>query len=222
MIKSSTPIRIILADDHEIFRDGFRVMLRKQPSVQLIGEASDGAGLIEKVRELKPDVVITDINMPRIDGIEATKKLVAENPQEKIIALSMHDQDNLIIEMLEAGAMGYLVKNAQKEEIIEAIKTVFAGENYYCSTTTDKLAVSIGNSKYQPARKSTLPLLTEREKQIMCYLCSQMSNKEIAEQMNLSVRTIEGYRESIFEKIKVKNIAGMVVYAVKNKIYKPD
>lgn len=222
MTKSSTPIRIVLADDHEIFRDGFRVMLRKQPSVQLVAEASNGIELIEKVRQFSPDVVVTDINMPHLDGIEATHRLIDEFPTIKIVALSMHDQDNLIIEMLEAGAKGYLLKNAHKEEIIAAIKAAYADENYYCSTTTTKLAVSIGKSKHRPARKVIEPVLTEREKIVMCYICSQMSNKEIAQTMNLSVRTIEGYREAIFEKIKVRNIAGMVVYAVKNKIYQPD
>lgn len=222
MIKSSTPIRIILADDHEIFRDGFRVMLRKQPSVQLIGEASNGLELLEKVRELNPDVIVTDISMPYMDGIEATHKLVDEFPTIKIVALSMHDQDDLIIEVLEAGAKGYLLKNAHKDEIIAAVKSAFADENYYCANTSNKLAVSIGKSKHKSIRRVVEPILTEKEKLVMRYICSQMSNKEIGEKMNLSIRTIEGYREAIFEKINVKNIAGMVVYAVKHKIYLPD
>jgi len=222
MIKSTTPIRVIVADDHEIFRDGFRVMLRKQPAFEIVAEAADGVELIERVREHQPDVVITDINMPRMDGIEATKRLVNEFPLINIIALSMYDQDNLIVEMVEAGARGYLLKNAHKEEIITAIKTVFAGEEYYCSSTSEKLAISIGKSRHRPARRQVEPLLTEREKEVMRYICSQLSNKEIAAKMNLSIRTIEGYRENILLKIRAKNIAGMVVYAVKNKIYQPD
>ena len=110
MQKTIPPIKLILADDHEIFRDGFRAMIKKQPSVQLIGEAGDGEELIKICRDLKPDVVITDIKMPRMDGVEATKKLTEEMPEVGIIALSMFDEENLIVEMLEAGARGYLLK----------------------------------------------------------------------------------------------------------------
>ena len=121
-MKTANPIRIILADDHEIFRDGFKAMLKKQPSVELIGEASDGEELVEVTRQLNPDVVVTDIKMPRMDGLQATRILSKEFPQIGIIALSMIDEENLIIDMMEAGAKGYLLKNAHKNEIIEAIK----------------------------------------------------------------------------------------------------
>ena len=115
MMKTIAPIRIVLADDHEIFRDGFKVMIKKQPSVQLVGEAANGEELIRQTRELKPDVVITDIKMPVMDGVEATKQLTSEFPEIGIIALSMFDEENLIVEMLEAGAKGYLLKNAHKD-----------------------------------------------------------------------------------------------------------
>src|SRR5690348_4606233 len=131
-MKITNPIRIILADDHEIFRDGFKAMIRKQPSVDLIGEASNGEELVEITRRLKPDVVVTDIKMPRMDGLQATKILCAEFPQMGIVALSMIDEENLIIDMMEAGAKGYLLKNAHKDEIIEAIKAVHNDQIYYC------------------------------------------------------------------------------------------
>src|SRR5215207_1311812 len=123
-MKPIPPIRIVLADDHEIFRDGFKVMIKKQPSVQLVGEAANGEELIALTSQLRPDVIITDIKMPVMDGIEATKRLTADFPEIGIIALSMFDEENLIVEMLEAGAKGYLLKNAHKDEILEAIKTV--------------------------------------------------------------------------------------------------
>jgi DNA-binding NarL/FixJ family response regulator len=221
MINSSTPIRIVLADDHEIFRDGFKVMMKKQPAIQLVAEAANGEELIEITRQHQPDVVITDIKMPKMDGIQAARKLIDELPMTKIIALSMFDEENLIVEMLETGARGYLLKNAQKEEIIEAIKTVYAGEVFHCAATSVKLAQLIAKSRYNPYRKEVLPELTDREKEVVQYICKQMTNKEIAETMNLSVRTIEGYRDRIQEKLMVKNVAGMVVYAIKYKIYQP-
>ncbi|MGZ8543871.1 MAG: response regulator transcription factor [Flavisolibacter sp.] len=213
------PIKIILADDHEIFRDGFRVMIKKQPSVILAGEASNGEELIELAYKLNPDVVVTDIKMPRLDGLEATKRLTRELPGIGIIALSMSDEENLIVDMLEAGAKGYLLKNAHKEEIIEAIKTVNAGQSYYCNDTSLKLAEMIGKSRHGHLLRNKKPEFTEKEVEVIRCICQQMTNKEIASQLHLSIRTIEGYRDRIQEKIGAKNAAGIVVYAIKNKIY---
>ena len=221
-MKTATPIRIVLADDHEIFRDGFRVMIKKQPSVHLIGEASNGEELIKITHQLKPDVIVTDIKMPKVDGIEATKQLSNDFPYIGIIALSMFDEENLIVEMLEAGAKGYLLKNAHKDEIIEAIKEVNNNHTYYCNDTSAKLANLITKSKFRPAMKIVKPEFSEKEIAIIRYICQQLSNKEIANNLNLSIRTIEGYRDRILEKIDARNAAGIVVYAIKNNIYKVE
>jgi DNA-binding NarL/FixJ family response regulator len=218
-MKSKTPIKIVLADDHEIFRDGFKVMIRKQPSVQLLGEASNGAELLELSRQLRPDVVVTDIKMPGIDGIAATKKLVEEFPSIGIIALSMFDEEQLIVEMLEAGAKGYLLKNAHKDEIIEAIKTVYNDQTYYCDSTSAKLAQMIARSRFREQHRTKKLDFSEKEFAVIRYICQEMSNKQIAGELNLSIRTIEGYRDRIQEKIGAKNAAGIVVYAIKNNIY---
>jgi DNA-binding NarL/FixJ family response regulator len=214
------PIRIVLADDHEIFRDGFRVMLKKQPTIELIGEAGDGDELIELVKQKQPDVVVTDIKMPRTDGIQATKHLSANYPEIGIIALSMFDEENLIIDMLEAGAKGYLLKNAHKNEIVNAVETVFKKQTYYCNHTSRKLTRLIAESNFNPNRRSLQPDFSERELNVIRFVCQEMSNKEIAEKIGLSVRTVEGYRERIQEKINAKNTAGIVVYAIKNRIYR--
>ncbi len=213
------PIKIVLADDHEIFRDGFRVMIKKQPSVVLAGEASNGEELIELAQKLNPDVVVTDIKMPKLDGLEATKRLTRDMPGIGIIALSMSDEENLIVDMLEAGAKGYLLKNAHKEEIIEAIKTVKMGQSYYCNDTSLKLAEMIGKSRHGQVIRNKKPEFTEKDLEVIRCICKQMSNKEIALQLHLSIRTIEGYRDRIQEKIGARNAAGIVVYAIKNKIY---
>src|SRR5438309_1710008 len=148
MTQNTKPITLVLADDHEIFRDGFRSMIRKQPAVVLAGEAADGEELIEIGLRLKPDIIITDIKMPKLDGIEATKRLLKELPETGIIALSMFDEENLIVDMMEAGARGYLLKNAHKTEIMEAINTVHSGQTYYCSETSARLAQMIAKSRF--------------------------------------------------------------------------
>jgi DNA-binding NarL/FixJ family response regulator len=154
-----------------------------------------------------------------MDGIEATKQIRKEFPGLGIIAFSMFDEDNLIVDMLEAGAKGYLLKNAQKEEIIAAIKTVNKGEPYYCRETTHKLAEMIANSNFNQGKKNAVPDLSEREISIIRLICEEYSNKEIAEMLDLSKRTIEDYREKILEKIDAKNSAGIVVFAIRNKIF---
>jgi DNA-binding NarL/FixJ family response regulator len=219
-MKSMTPIKIILADDHEIFRDGFKAMLRKQPSVELIGEASDGEELVELTRKLKPDVVVTDIKMPKMDGLQATKILSEEFPGIGIVALSMIDEENLIIDMMEAGAKGYLLKNAHKNEIIEAIKAVDEGHIYYCDGTSARLSRMIAESNKIPfGKKTSRPELSQKEIDVILLICQEKTNKEIADRLNLSIRTIEGYRDRIFEKIGARNSAGVVIYAIRNKIY---
>lgn len=213
------PIRIVLADDHEIYRDGFKGILKKQSGIELVGEAENGEELIALAHKHNPDVIVTDIKMPKVDGIEATKRLTQELPHISIIALSMFDEEDLIIDMLEAGARGYLLKNAHKDEIITAIHTVSKNQNYYCNHTSRKLTKMLAESSYNPSKKLQKPEFTERELAVIKYICQEFSNKEIASALKLSVRTIEGYREKIQEKIHARNTAGIVVYAIKNKIY---
>jgi len=139
-MKLTIPIKLVIADDHEIYRDGLKIMLRRQPDIEVIGEAANGRELIALIERTKPDIVLTDIVMPVMDGIDATRLLRQQYPSINIIALSMFDQDNLIIEMLESGAKGYLLKNADKAEIIDAIKSVYKDIPYYCRSTSVKLA----------------------------------------------------------------------------------
>ena len=222
-MKATNPIKIILADDHEIFRDGFKAMLRKQPSVELVGEAADGEELVELTRQKQPDVVVTDVKMPRMDGLQATKIISKEFPDIGIIALSMIDEENLIIDMMEAGARGYLLKNAHKNEIIDAIKAVYSGNIYYCDSASAKLTRMIANSdRISFNKKAPRPELSQKEVDVIQLICEEMTNKEIADKLNLSTRTIEGYRDRIQEKINAKNSAGIVVYAIKHRIYKID
>ena len=215
-------ISLIIADDHEIFRDGLALMLSKQEHISLLGQAENGRELIELVDQLHPDLVITDIKMPQLDGIKATRLLLQQNPDLKIIALSMFDEENLIVEMLEAGAKGYLLKNADKKEILEAINTVWGDNIFYCRHTSAKLASMIVKSRFDPHKKRQEIVFTDREKEIIKLICRQLTAQQIGNQLFLSKRTVEGYRTKIMEKMEVKNTAGVVIFALKNNMIKEE
>ena len=215
-------ICLLIADDHEIFRDGLALMLSKQENITLAGQAADGQELLRLAELHKPDMVLTDIKMPLLDGISATRILLRENPGLKIIALSMFEEENLIVEMLEAGAKGYLLKNADKKEILEAILTVYEGNIFYCKHTTARLASMIVKSKFDPLKKSPETLFTQREKEIIRLICRQNTAQEIGEHLFLSKRTVEGYRTRILEKMDVKNTAGVVVFALKHNMIREE
>jgi DNA-binding NarL/FixJ family response regulator len=211
-------IRLVIADDHEIFRDGLALMLSKQDTVVLAGQAADGEELLQLVAETQPDIVLTDIKMPRLGGIPASRTLLKRYPKLKIIALSMFDEEDLIVEMLEAGAKGYLLKNADKKEILEAIVTVYEGNIFYCKHTTAQLAALIVKSKFDLQKKAQEPVFTEREKEIIRLICRQHTAQEIGVLLYLSKRTVEGYRTRILEKMEVKNTAGVVIFALKHHL----
>jgi DNA-binding NarL/FixJ family response regulator len=219
-MRDTTGIRLLMADDHEIFRDGFKLMLTKYPDIHLVGEAENGRELLELAQELLPDVIITDIKMPVMDGVEATKKIITSFPDMGIIGLSMFDEDDLIIDMLEAGARGYLIKNAGKDQITEAIRTVYQGDPYYCKTTSHKLTSMIARSRFNPYKKAAKVEFSEREIEIIDLVCRECTNKEISDKLFISVRTVEGHRLKILEKMNVKNTVGLVVYALKMGIVK--
>ncbi len=217
-------LKVIIADDHEIYRDGLKMVLKKERWLDVVGEARNGKELVQLAKKLVPDVIITDIVMPEMDGIEALKQIMKKNPQTCAIALSMFNEDTMIVEMLEAGALGYLLKNAEKEEITEAIKAVYKNQPYYCRTTSAKLVNLISKSRFNPYKNHPVLQFSDKEIALIKLICKEKSNKEISEELFLSSRTIEGYRTRIMHKMAVKSTVGIVVYAIKTGIYKvvPD
>lgn len=213
-------IKVIIADDHEVYRDGLRTMLSKNENIEVVGEAGDGNELIRITNRTNPDIILTDIIMPSMNGIEATKYLTQNVPAVSVIALSMFNEDNLILDMLEAGAKGYLLKNANKSEIIEAVKSVYHNTPYYCRSTSIKLARLIASSKFNPFHKVEKISFNDKEIQIIRLICEELTNKEIANKLFLSIRTVEGYRQKIMEKTTAKTTAGIVIYAIKHGMYK--
>ena len=206
-------IKIALADDHQLFRSGLRAMLKDLEDFEIIYEADNGRELLDKISgKLKPDVILLDIKMPEINGFETVVFIKEHYPSIKIIVLSMFSDEASVMKMVKEGVEGYLLKDANKQEFIDALRTVSDNEVYYSTVVNKVIQKSFINKKPITIR------LSENEIQFLMLLCQQMSNKEIAEKMNLSVRTIDGYRDHLFEKLNVKSRIGLVLYAIKNKI----
>lgn len=212
-------IQLLIADDHEVYRDGLKTLLEKSADLEVIGEAANGKELISLCHHKAPDVILTDIMMPVMDGIEATQLITRYFPAVRVIALSMFNQDNLILDMLNAGAMGYLIKNAHKTEILEAIHSVYRNTPYYCKSTSMKLAKLIGSSHFGQKARDKISF-TEKEMEIIHHICEEKTSKEIADEMHLSARTVEEYRQRIKDKMEVKGTTGIVIYAIRHNLYK--
>lgn len=211
-----TPIRLAIADDHKIFREGLKALLGDYPQVQVQVEAASGRHLLETLPQHPVDVVLMDINMPGIDGLQATRLVLAQHPATHVLALSMHDEDKYIVDMMKAGARGYLLKSAEPDEIIEAIGAVYRKGFYFNESLSATLVKQLLGQSPAPLQHEAE--LNERETAVLRLLCQEFSNAEIADQLFLSVRTVEGYRTRLFEKIGARNIVGLVIYAVKKGV----
>lgn len=212
-------INLAIADDHKIFREGLKAILEDHPGFRIILEAGNGRELIQLLAEKKPDVVLMDIKMPEMDGMQATSYIQEHFPGIKILALSMYHEDKYIVNMMKAGASGYILKNAEPREIVEAVTTVHAREFYFnerLSVTLVKQLLGERDGIQGDAAENID--LNERETEVLALICQECTNQEIAERLFLSVRTVEGYRTRLFEKIGSKNVAGLVIYAIKHGI----
>ncbi|MCK9404143.1 MAG: response regulator transcription factor [Chitinophagaceae bacterium] len=210
-------IRVLIADDHCLFRTGLRTLLAQVKNLEIVGEAINGQDLIRRSIELSPDVILTDINMPVMDGIMATRELVRRKINNRVIVLSAYGKEEPILQMLEAGALGYILKTADTAEISEAIYTVYQHKPYFCKEISERLTEIVSRNYLLP-HKSEL-FFSEREKDIMRLICREYTSKEIAYSLHLSKRTVEGHRTRIMDKIGAKSIAGIITYALEKEIY---
>ncbi len=212
-------ITVIIADDHDIYRDGLCMLLAKDPLIRVLGDAVNGKQLLRLFKEFHPDIVITDLRMPELDGVSAIREMVQLKQDAKIIALSTFDSDTMVTDALEAGAMGYIVKNADRGEITEAIRMVYAGNPYYCKTTSNRLIRLIAKSDFNPYKISGSKLFSDKEREIIKLICDEKTSKEIGDALFMSPRTVEGHRTKILEKMNVKTTAGIAIYALKNGLF---
>jgi DNA-binding NarL/FixJ family response regulator len=215
------PYTIIIADDHQIFRDGFKLLLKKlkTENLQLLAEAENGQQLVDLVARYQPDIVITDIQMPVLDGIEATRQIKQLGGKTAVIALSMFNQDDQVLEMLHAGASGYLLKNTSKAELQKALNIVRRGGIYFSPETSAELTKTIRAASKPQVEKIKF---TSREVDILYHMCKGLTNKEIGDQLHLSTRTVETHRQNLLEKTDTKNSVGLTIYAIKHGVIELD
>ena len=212
-------IRIILADDHEILREGLRRMIEREPNMEVVGEAQDGRTLVEMAVSLKPDVIVMDITMPDLNGMDATRQILAKMPQIKILALSMHEDRKYVTGMLEAGASGYLLKGCKFDELVTAIQTIMLRRVYLSPQIADMVVK--GYLDKSP-RRFAEPVLSDREREVLQLLAEGHSIKETAFKLGISAKTVETHRRHIMEKLQIDNASEIVKYALREGLITLD
>ena len=217
------PIRILIADDHQLLREGIRNFLSLEPDFEIIGEAANGEEAIARTVELRPDVLLLDINMPKASGIEVASRLKESCPEVRILALTIHDDQNYMMNMIQSGAAGYLLKDVEPSMMVQAVRRVYAGESYVEPSLTKKLFQGITNreeKKVAPAAPGITEgeRLSTREIEVLRLIGKGMSNAEIARTLYLSEKTVKNHLTNIFRKIDVTDRTQAVLYAIKHKI----
>lgn len=208
--------KIILVDDHTLFRNGLRILLDASGEYEVVAEAANGKEFLYLLTKYNPDVVLLDIEMPVMDGIEAASKAIEMYPSLKIITLSMYGEEYYYYGMVDAGVKGFLLKNSDIKEVMQAIDTVYSGSNYFSSELLDNLVMNFRTKSNHHQKEQDL--LSSREIEILILICKGYSNQEIGETLSISKRTVDKHRANILEKSECKNTAQLVVFAIKNKL----
>ncbi|HQG55922.1 MAG TPA: response regulator transcription factor [Bacteroidales bacterium] len=209
-------IKIIIVDDHHLFRNGLKLLLEGIPEFEITGEASNGAELLDIIDRTRADIVLMDINMPVMDGVEATIKVLERKPEIKVIALSMYGEEDYYYRMTEAGARGFILKDSDISEVREAINTVKRGGTFFSQQLLQNVIQKI---KHREA-ETKVAVLSKREKEILEKICEGLSNQEIANALFISKRTVDKHRANLLEKTNSKNTASLILYAIRNKLIK--
>jgi two-component system, NarL family, nitrate/nitrite response regulator NarL len=210
-------IKIMIADDHQMFIDGIKALLEPNKTFSIIGEANNGFQVIEKLEKNEVDIILMDVNMPELDGIETTKQIIKNYPKIKVLMLTMFNTRDYIEKVLKAGAHGYILKNTGKEELQEAIIKVIEGESFFSKEVTEKIMQGLQRKK--EAQSDPLFIeLTEREKEVLKWIVEELTTQEIADKLFISHHTVETHRKNLISKLNVKNTAGLVKYALQNGI----
>ena len=208
-------IKVLLAEDHQIVRDGLRALIEKQNDIQVVAEADNGRLAMKLVHKHKPDIIVMDINMPELNGIDATRLILAEEPQVRVIALSMHSDRRFVDGMLRAGVSGYLLKDCASEELIHCIKVVNSGRIYL----SPAIAPTVIQELIQPSREKMLassPKLSIREREVLQLIAEGRSTREIADLLCISVKTVETHRKNLMDKTDLHSVADLTKYAIRN------
>jgi two-component system response regulator NreC len=211
-------LRLLLADDHSVMRSGLRALLERQQNLEVVGETENGREAVQLAEKLKPDVVVMDVGMPLLNGIEATKAILKEQPNTVVIILSMHADETYVMRALKAGARGYLLKDSAAGDLLNAIQAVSQNKSYFSPKVSHILAEDYVRVLKQKGEVDTYELLTDREREILQLLAEGKANKEVATSLNISPYTVETHRKHILEKLNLHNPAELILYAVRKGI----
>jgi len=209
-------IRVLLVDDHLMFREALHQMLSQDPSIQVVGELGDGAGILEAMAQFQPDVVVMDVSMPNVNGIEATRRLLASHPEAKVVALSGFSYKQFVVEILDAGASGYVVKTAAAQQLIQAIGSVAAGHTYLCSEATKLLVRSNRRGRQSASGASENKRLGQRETAVLKLLARGKSSPQIGTELHIATSTVDVHRRNIMRKLDLHSVAELTKYAIRN------
>lgn len=213
-------VRIMLVDDHKMIREGIKTYLAEDDSYKIVGEAENGIDCLEQLESLEVDLVLSDLNMPEMDGLELAKELKSKFPDIKLIALTMMGESQHIKQMLAEGAMGYLLKNCGESEVKLAIQNVMMGGTYYSPEVTNIIMNNIRKVKTKSSSNVAMEMpLTDREKEVLRLILKEYSNQEIADELFISVRTVDAHKRNLLDKTGSKNVAGLVIYAVDRQLF---
>ena len=213
-----TPVRILLADDHIVMRNGLRLLLERQPHLQVVGEAADGRQAVALCESANPDVVIMDIAMPNLNGIEAARQIVNRNPRTAIAILSMHSDESYVIRALKAGARAYLLKDSAEADLLAAVRALTEGKSFFSPAISKILVEDYMRQLESRGAEDTYELLTNREREILQLLAEGRTNKEVANMLNLSLYTVETHRTHILQKLNLHSVPELILYAVRKGI----
>lgn len=214
-------IRIVLADDHAIVRQGLGQALGQEAGLEIVGQASDGRSTVEMAKELKPDVVVMDISMPDLNGIEATREIQRDAPGVKVLALSMHSASRYVAEMFRAGACGYLLKECDFAEVAQAIRAVVAGRTYVSPLIGNSIMADLEHPE-QEGTVTVFSLLTRREREVLQLLAEGRTTKQIALRLHISPKTVEAHRLRVMSKLEIDNVAQLTKYAIQEGLTSPE
>ena len=214
-------MRIVIADDQGMVRQGLKAMIEEQTDMEVVGEARDGWQVVELAKELSPNIIIMDISMPNLNGVEATRQIIEDNPNIKVIALSMYPHKQYVTEMLKAGASGYVLKSYLFDELVKALDAAAAGEHYLSPQITDVLVDEYVN-KLSDEEESGLTRLTPRERQVLQLIAEGLSTKQIALRLNISPKTADANRREIMSKLDIHSIAELTKYAIREGLTTAD
>ncbi len=214
-------IKVMLADDHAMLRHGLSKSLQNEQDIEVIAQAKDGRSTVELAKELKPDVVIMDIGMPDLNGIEATRQITRDCPRVKVVALSMHSSKNFIIEMFKAGASGYLLKDCEFDELLNAIRVVIDDKTYISPAISD-VVVENYMRQFPETKNSPFSILSKREREVLQLLAEGKTTKQIAKRLHISSKTVEVHRLNLMSKLKIDSIAQLTKYAIQEGLTQPE